>query len=321
MDYLHDFDPELRIALEICKARLSSYPQEFRPEALQYLEDNNILNAGFEGNCLSFLLPFWLQTAFPAPPETCRRIVAGNIFGLLYFLIQDAVMDTLPGEYKGGLLPLANLLSLDFFEQYRQLLPSDSLFWSYFNQYLREWADSVIRERKGYWKPGRNRLEPPLAQMAHKAAPLKICGAALCLLNGNEAMIESLAQIIDATVITFQLLDDWSDWREDLAIGNCSFLLSQVMQLCDVKDFSALKESHVQTAVYGHDLWGQIIAIVERNQELLQSESVPQLPYLIAYHHSLGETCRKIGLRIQEQKQAMLKGGLYHFLYDNQSKT
>lgn len=336
MDYLHDFDPELRTALEtdletaletslktaleMCKARFSTYPEEFRPETLQYLENNNILNTGFEGNCLSFLLPFWLQTVFPVDPETCRRIVAGNIFGLLYFLIQDTVMDTLPGEYKGDLLPLGNLLYFDFFEQYRHLFPGNSPFWSYFNQYLREWADSVARERKGYWNPDRNYHEPQLVQMAHKAAPLKICGAALSLLNGNETMIEPLAQIIDATVITFQLLDDWSDWREDLEIGNCSFFLARVMQLCDIKDFSALAESHIQTAIYGHGLWKQILDIVERNHNILQSEFVPHVPGLIAYHQNLLETCRKTLLKLQEQKQVMLKGGLYHFLYFNQNE-
>jgi hypothetical protein len=320
MDYLHDFDPELQAALEICKARISSYPEEFRAEALQYLANNDILSADFAGNCLSFLLPFWLQTAFPVSPEICRRIAAGNIFGFLYFLIQDAVMDTLPGEYQGDLLPLGNLLYLDFFEQYQQIFSGNSQFWSYFNQYIREWADSVTRERKGYWKTGQNNHEPQLIQIAYKAAPLKICGAALCLLTDTGAAVGALAEVIDTNIITFQLLDDWSDWREDLEIGNCSFFLSRVMRLCGINEFSALEESHVQTAVYGHDLWEQILGIVERNHNLLQNESIPHLPYLIAYHQNLRETHWKILSKLQEQKKAMLKGGLYNFLYYNQNK-
>ncbi len=321
MDYLHDFDIDLKSAFETCKTRIASYSEEFRDQTLDYLEKHNILNKAFAGNCLSFLLPFWLQTTFPVQREICRHIVAGNIFGFLYFLIQDAVMDTLPGEYQGDLLPLGNLLYLDFFEQYRQLFPGNSPFWSYLNQYFREWADSVARERRGYWKPQQDSSGPELIQLAHKAAPLKICGAAACLLNDNETAIRPLAKAIDAVVISFQLLDDWDDWREDLEIGNCSFFLSQVMRLCDIKEFSTLEESHVQTAVYGHDLAERFMAIMEGNQDLLLSGSVPYLPYLVAYHQSLWETCRKISLKTQEHKQAMLKGGFYHFLYFSSKST
>lgn len=135
MDYIHDFDNDLQSAFTICKNQILSYSELFREEALSYLEKNNILNKNFTGNCLSYLLPFWLQTAFPITKEVCHHIVAGNIFGFFYFLIQDAVMDTLPGESKGDLLPLGNLLYLDFNEHYRQLFPSDSSFWIYFNQY------------------------------------------------------------------------------------------------------------------------------------------------------------------------------------------
>ena len=139
--------------------------------------------------------------------------------------------------------------------------------------------------------------------MAYKAAPLKINGAALCILTNHEIAITKLNQIIDATIITFQLLDDWADWSEDLSIGNCSFLLSQVMKSTQIDDFSTLKESDIQKAVYGFDVLDQVFQIAEQNHELIKSQPLLQLPYLIAYHEELLLKCRNILSEIHQSSE------------------
>lgn len=315
MDILHDFDSELALVFNTCRTHIASYPVEFNADACRRLEKLNPLRQDYRGNCLSQLLPFWLQPVFSLNPDLCRRISVANVFGFLYFLIQDAVMDTTPGEYKADLLPVGNLFFLDFFEQYRQLFPDDSPFWSYFRKYLQEWAESVIQERKGYWQGKRDFDTADLVQLAHKAAPLKITVAAVCLLSGREATLELLTQAVDATVITFQLMDDWDDWREDLAIGNCSFFLSQVMRVCKIAEFAELKELHIQRAVYGYDLLNSIFIMGEKNLAFLNGETMPQVPYLIQYNQDLLQTSRKILQDIQEEKNAMLQGGFSHWLY------
>lgn len=315
MDYLHDFDAELAAVFAICEAQIGSYPAEFQADARRRLAKLNILHQDYNGNCLSQLLPFWLQPVFSVSPAICRRISAANFFGFLYFLIQDAVMDTAPGEYKADLLPLGNLFLLDFYGPYRKLFPDHPVFWSYFRKYVQEWAESVSQERKGYWKPQRDPGLRDLEQLARKAAPLKITVAAVCLWGDCETPIEALGQAIDATVITFQLLDDWNDWREDLAIGNCSFLLSQVMRVCGITEFTALEESHIQKAVYGYDLLTDIFAVAEKNLAFLHGAAMPQVPYLIQYHRHLNQTCRKILEDIQTEKNAVLQGGFFNWLY------
>ena len=314
MDYLHDFDTELAKVFATCQTRIDSYPAKFQPDARRRLDKLNILKQDYNGNCLSQLLPFWLQPVFVISPDICREICGGNIFGFLYFLIQDAVMDTIPGEYKADLLPLGNLFFLDFMEKYRHLFPTDPVFWSYFRKYFEEWAESVAAERQGYWDRQTEHGRANLEHLARKAAPLKITIAAICLLKDHEEFIAPLAQAVDTTVITFQLLDDWNDWREDLAIGNCSYFLAQVMQVCGVVRIQELDEAHIQKAVYGFDLLNEIFAIAETNLTLV-TETKPQTAYLIQYHQSLNRTFQSVLQAVQEGKNAVIQGGFFNFLY------
>lgn len=319
MDYFHDFAVDFQQAFDQCKARINSYPEDFQKSAFGYLDGLNICAADYQGSCLSQLLPFWLRPVFRTPPEVYRAISVANTFGFLYFLIQDTVMDTSPGEYQADLLPLANLFLLDFLEDYRSLFPHHPLFWEHFKNYFTEWAESVIRERNGFWSSPQSRNETGLLELARKSAPLKISCVAACLLSGRESAIKSLTRIIDATIITFQLLDDWNDWREDQATGNCSFFLAQVIQCCGIENLSHLQEDHVRTAVYGYDIFERMLEIAFQNHSLLKSGQVPHVPYLIAYHQDLVETFRKMSSQIQTEKKAMLQGGFFYLLHCQKS--
>lgn len=321
MDYFHDFTFDFQQAFDQCKARITSYPAAFRADASDYLDRLNIYAADYQGSCLSQLLPFWLRPVFSIRPEVCRTISAANTFGFLYFLIQDKVMDTSPGEYQADLLPLGNLFLLDFLEGYRGLFPNHPVFWVYVKSYFNEWAESVNQERKGFWGPYNDMGKIDLSQLARKAAPLKISSAAVCLLCGREAAIEPLARNIDDIIITFQLLDDWNDWREDQAIGNCSFFLALVMQCCGIENLSELQEDHIRTAVYGYDIFERVVEIAVQNHSLLKNKSAPHVPYLIAYHHDLVDTCRKMSSQIQAEKKAMLQGGFSYLLHHRETNN
>lgn len=252
MDILRDYQSEFMAASEACMSKISTYPVEFQEQAQGFLGKINVFRDEYHGSCFSQMLPFWLEPVFGIEPEVCRQIAVGNLFGFMYFLILDAVMDTPPGQYKADLLPLGNLFMLDFYGQYRKLFPDNPDFWTYLQRYYHEWAESVIGERKGFWLKNSQCAE--LTGLARKAAPLKITVAACCMLSDQKEAIEPVARAVDTTVVTFQLLDDWADWREDLAVGNCSYFLSQVMRVCKVKEFAALKESHIQQAVFGYNL-------------------------------------------------------------------
>lgn len=313
MDFLHDFDSDIRIVFDSLRNRFSNYPPAFQSEALKFLDKYNILDKDFNKNHISFLLPFWLRKAFRLDSEICRNISEGFAAGLFYFLIQDAVMDTAPGEYKGDLLPLGNLFLIDFFDKYRSLFPGTSHFWSYFKNYFIEWADSVIWDQREHQRQKKTYTREDLMIVARKAAPLKIQSAAACILGGGKDEIEQLAKIIDHIVITFQLLDDLSDWRDDHAIGSCSYFLSLVMDYCGIDNFDVLDETHVSKAVYMGGILDGMFEIVEENHSILKSVS-EYYPYLTAYHTFLYNKFKFVLDAIQDEKNNRMQGGFMYAL-------
>jgi len=313
MEFLHDFDSELKVVFDSLRDRLSNYPPAFRNDALKFLDKYDILDKDFNKNHISFLLPFWLKGAFRLDSETCRNMAEGFTAGLFYFLIQDAVMDTAPGEYKGDLLPLGNLFLIDFLDKYRSLFPEASNFWAYFRNYFVEWAESVIWEQQEHQRQNKTYAREDLILVAHKAAPLKIPSAAACILGGCKDEIEKLASCIDHIVITIQLLDDLSDWRDDHAIGSCSFFLSLVMNYCGIENFDGLDESHVRKAVYMGGILDEMFEIVHENHSVIKSVS-EYYPYLTEYHTFLYNKFKSLMDEIQEEKNNRMQGGFMYML-------
>jgi hypothetical protein len=319
MDCLHDFDKDLDWVLTSYKNKISSYSPVFRQGALNFWEKYNALHDDKKKNYICYLLPFWLWQTFQFDRDDCRKISLGNIFGYFYFLVQDAVMDTAPGEYHGDLLPLGNLFFLDFIGQYRELFTSDSPFWSYLTKYFNVWADGVAWEREEHWDQTKEFSENDMIKVAQKAAPLKITNVAACLLSGNEMAIEPLSKLIDHALITLQLLDDWNDWREDQQKGNCTYFLSLVLKYCGLNNLAELNESHIIKAIYEGNLYQNIVAMVEKNHEFLKSFSELPVSYLISYHEIFLKACKQILDEIHKEKEVMLQGGFAYWLYQQKN--
>ncbi|MCX7922036.1 MAG: class 1 isoprenoid biosynthesis enzyme [Clostridia bacterium] len=312
---MHDFDKDFEIIMSSVHKKVSAYPVIFQDDALSYLEKYNILNESFNRNPMFLLLPFWLQKPFGLEDETCRSMSEGFMYLWLHILIQDAVMDISPGEYKANLLPLSNLFFTEFIEQFRLIFKEDSVFWAYFKEYLVEWAESVIWEQKD---SGQKKVysKHDLILVARKAAPLKVLSAGACLLGGKSASIDTLSEIIDRIVLTFQMMDDISDWKEDHAVGNCTYFISQVMDNRGIADFWSLNETHVNAAKHFGGVLYKLFEIAEDNRIFIQSEA-QDYPYLLAYHESLYEDFRKIVVR--SKKSNYMRGGLVYLLKDKQS--
>ena len=78
------------------------------------------------------------------PPESMNKLSLANVFVMLYYFIQDDIMDSAKGEHKDK-LPLANLFHMQFLSIYRELFPSSSPFWSYYETYITEWSRSCYQ--------------------------------------------------------------------------------------------------------------------------------------------------------------------------------
>ncbi|WP_410513678.1 hypothetical protein PaeBR_04380 [Paenibacillus sp. BR2-3] len=145
MNWFHDYEDELRLVFQGCSQIISQFPEPLNFQGLSYLSHFNVFETGSHKNYICYLLPYWLQESCRLTPGDCRQMSKGNVFLMLYFFIQDDLMDK-PITSSPSKLPLANLLYVEFLNIYRFFFPGQSSFWTYFNRYIMEWADSVSNE-------------------------------------------------------------------------------------------------------------------------------------------------------------------------------
>jgi len=309
MHPIRDFDADVEWVLETCERRVSAYPPPLDRYGRDRLERHWLLRENSGRNSIAYLLSFWLQGPFDLDHETCCLIAVGNTFWLLYFFVQDEVMDASPGEPQGHLLPLGNLLFLDAIAPYRSCLDSGSRFWTLMEQYIGEWAESVSWEREQHWRQAQEFEEGDLLRLARKAAPLKIPCAALSLLAGREEAIKPLEKMIDNLLVVFQLADDLRDWREDLAQGNYTYFLLRVMAHRGIRPPAPLTEAEVEKALFvGTVLDEAVDLMAEYSQRAMESIVTLHTPYLKAYLAFLDQECQRTRAGFQEERSQWIRG-------------
>lgn len=295
MEPFRVFADDTRWVVETCIKQVAGYPGTLSGHGQAYLEKCGY-NAGRRNNGICCLMPFLLQDAFSADREVCRAVSLGTSYILLYFYSQDEVMDAGPGEYKGHLLPLSNLFYQDFISIFHTLLPASEPFWKLLKRYIREWAESVLWEREEHWGQAKGFSEADLILLSRKAAPLKISCAAMSLLGGREDVIAPLESMVDYSQVVFQLLDDYKDWRSDLADKNYTYLLVKVLENSHLENFNELTETGVEQVLNAGPVLEEVFGLAEKYSELtLHSVDPLNAPYLKAYLQALVDYCKSLG--------------------------
>lgn len=308
MDWLYDYEEELRLVFQESRRIISEFPEPLNSQGLTYLEHFNVFNAESHKNYICYLLPFWLQKGYGLTTEDTRKMSMGNIFFMLYFFIQDDLMDS-NHSIASERLPLANLLYIEFLNTYRSLFPHDSSFWSSFNRYITQWADSVSNERNGdYFLNDRIKI-------AYKASPLKASSTAALLLSGNDSLVPDSEEMIDQVLLTLQMLDDYEDWEEDLAEGsyNCLLSLTRCQLPNNTDKFTLTEVKHFIFTANGLDTY---VEVALDNHVKLETYFL-EIPHLIAFHHMLVNNLQQISAAIQTEKQILQDGGLSYWLSKN----
>ena len=308
MDLVRDFDSDVEWILDNCEKRVSTYPPSLRQAGRAYLDKYQLSKETSQRKGLIYLLPFWLKETLGVDQEACRLSALGITFGTLYFFVQDAVMDTRPGEYKGHLLPLGSLFFLDFIAPYRSLFDSGSPFWEYFEKYIEEWAESVLWERKHHWGQMQEYKEDDFIRLGHKASPLKVPCTAMSLLAGREDAIELLEEMLDYNLVVVQLMDDLRDWRGDLVRGNYTYFLTRVMAAQGISSLASLTEAEVEKALFIGRVFEEVLDLAaDYNQRTLESISTLHAPYLEAYIDVLAQQCRQLKGELQAERTRRIR--------------
>lgn len=307
MNWFHDFEDELALVFEEAERLISAFPDPLNRFGRNYLTKFNVMKEGSAKNYVCYLLPYWLNRPIRLPDEICRRLSLANVFGMLYFFVQDDVMDSSdpPGHEQ---LPMANLFYLELLTLYRTLFPSDSPVWDYFSLYVKEWAESTANENS------RNYFLENHAMVARKAGPVKLSGAAVLLLSGQAERIPVVSEMIDLQLITLQMLDDWADWEEDLAVGSYNGLLALIRsRRGDSPDIPLIDPAAVRTSLYVHGCfsdYAKIAVVNHRRMTVLGFDA----PYVLAFHRSMVRNLLQEASRIKRERKLLELGGLYYYL-------
>lgn len=236
-------------------AQLQTLPEELKEQALALLSRCYPLDRkDNEGpNMISYLLPYWVGETLGSPIELCRELAVGNVYGMLSFFLLDDVMDE-KREVRRS-LALSTLLNQRFLEVYQRCFPGDSQLWACYHRYLAEWADAMYREVDEPMDP----RDP--GRLARKAAPVKLCAAALLLQAGRAQEIRGMETAIDLALAVLQLSDDWTDWQEDLPTASCNAFLVLLRENLQLEASEVLDESMVKRSIYREMALGEFAAL------------------------------------------------------------
>ncbi|MGG3454949.1 hypothetical protein D3C81_1217620 [compost metagenome] len=311
MNWLTRFEQDLGIAFDDAEHLLSELPEEFRNQAINYLERFRILNKAGSTNYICYLLAYWLQEASNSKLEDCRRLTVAMIFVMMYYHLIDEVMDD-PEVSDKRKLPLANLLQFEFWKIYSSYYPAASPFWHSYRKYTAEWAEAVALENQNDF------FQEDPVRIAHKASPVKLTVAGLLILNGQEARLPAFEKAVDVVLVTLQMLDDWEDWEKDLREGSYNALISEVQRELQIPRDCRPNQEEIKHALFVRDILFSYAERTDHNAAVLD-QTAPTLTHLIDFHEYLRQSLKQGAQSLREERELLAQGGLLYWLSKNQT--
>ncbi|WP_214627943.1 hypothetical protein [Paenibacillus agaridevorans] len=319
MEWYERYKPRIMNVFGQALETIGRFPSPIHELGITYAEKFNPASQDGGKDYICTLLPYWMQEKAEISEEQCGQLALANVYGMLYFFIQDDVMDSkvAGGDWKSQ-LALGSLLQQEMFRIFRALFPSDSPFWHYYDGYVRTWADSVVSEGRGNYF-----LTNPLLTSG-KAAPVKISAVGALLLDAStpststEQRIDLTEEAIDIALMTLQMLDDWADWEEDLADGSYNGLLAMIAAgregaLSDESvpsyNTEGLTKERIEAAIYVRGCIRPYADIAKGYHGRL-SANLCAPPELVAFNLHMVDCLHAIAARHEDRKRKQLGGGI-----------
>lgn len=334
MLWLKPFELQLDAVFEEAKQKVAYFPKPLNELGLTYLAKFDIRQKHSTKNYVCYLLPFWiaetiqvhansntntttLPISIPAPllqslPELSHRLGVANIFCMLHFFIQDDLMDTpnLSADQLHDLIPLSQLFWNEFVSICGENVGDHSSFWSYYKQFLSEWASAVYNEA------GADYLFQQPTAIAGKVSPIKISLIAMLLKLDCMYMLPDLLHQLDQALIVLQMNDDLTDWKEDMVEHsyNCllSFIRNEAVEHHQALFSDKVTPIQVQQAIYDQDVLTRYAQYAESSftdvpSLFLSSSLIEFRNYLIAQLYQAASS-------VHEARNTLLQGSLMYYI-------
>ncbi|WP_190866936.1 hypothetical protein [Paenibacillus arenilitoris] len=308
MEWYNRYKPQLALVYEEAGRRIASFPAPLGAAGLAYADKFDPVKQDNGKDYICCLLPFWMKEAAGIGDGECRSLALANVYGMLYFFIQDDVMDGAPSADWKKQLALGNLLLLEMLAVLRGLFPSESPFWGYYHRYVNTWADSVMNEAAADYF-----MSDPL-RTAGKAGPVKIASTGALLLAGRQKAIGRMEQAVDLVLTTLQMSDDWADWKTDLEEGSYNGLLALLAASRNSEE--RLTERQAENAIYVRGGLKPYVQVARDNHRRLVELEI-HAAELIDFHSFLLRHLNHTEETIESNRVSLLQGGFNYFLSKN----
>ncbi|SDW08280.1 hypothetical protein [Paenibacillus sp. CF384] len=308
MTWRSDYDNELAHVFREAERLIDAYPAPLNDKGRDYLQAFNPLNPSGTKNHICYLLPFWMQPITELDSRYYRDLSLANVFVMLYFFIQDDLMDTAPSDWKEQ-LALGNLFHLSMLDLYRALFESSSPFWDYYRAYVTDWSLSVAYESP------HTSLSP--AKLAQKAAPVKLASTGALLLAGRRELEPAVSDGVDLVLATLQMSDDWSDWEEDFELQNANSLIGMIASEKAASP-SLMTRTDIRNAIYIDGALSRYTQVAQANGEAFARLEL-SLPHLAAFQSHLSDKLTEESQLLSDTKKKLLGGGFTYWISQNKS--
>jgi hypothetical protein len=258
-------------------------------------------------------LPWLLGDLFGMKSIHTTRIAKAWLPLYLHVLAVDDLLDESTDVDRSALPIVVSVFAERAFAEYLAIFGPDPRFWSRFEDFFLSTGAAGAREMQ----QGRGRISSitpdDLRRTGEKIDLVKICYSSLALANGFEPSEIELAALSDFET-GVQLLDDISDWDEDLAIGSFTPLLALAFRGVDVASCSQRSEpTDVLARLVSSGALGQCLdegaERLERASAILtlrpRSPGVRLLTSMIANARWLRDQERAVSRLIQEESDRL----------------
>lgn len=312
MNWFTAYEKQLSNVFAESEKAIAKFPFPLDQLGLAYLLKFDATKEASTKNYICYLLPFWLSDLTSLPSEALRKLSIANVFVMLYYFIQDDIMDSPTGAHRDK-LPLGNLFYLQFLSMYRELFPQESAFWTYFNEYILEWSEAVTNEGNA------NYFMKDIRMVSKKASPVKFASTGALLLSDQSSLVPDVSNAIDQVLVTLQMLDDWADWQEDLQDGSYNCLLAMISTQLQLPPDRPVTEELVKQHIYVHDFLTHYAQIaIAHQQQLLTLEL--EIPQLWAFHEALVSNLVTAATETEQHRRNLTLGGFHYLLTKQKQK-
>lgn len=304
MEWYDNYKERLEQVYTVAEQTIAEFPAPLNQVGLAYADKFHPVKHDKGQNFICTLLPYWMKDTAGITDEQCDQFAITNVYLMLYFFIQDDVMDDGPATDVKEKLALGNLLYSEMLRILRNLFPSHSPFWDYFDRYVKVWASSVVNESAN------NLFVIDPIQIAYKAGPVKIASTGTLLLGGKSDLIPAIEEAVDIALMTLQMADDWVDWKKDMQEGSYNSLVAMIA--ASLQPGVPLTEELVKTYIHVRCCMNDYVEVARSKHQYLLSLKV-QLPELENYNQYILDHLTQTSESIESNRELMKKGGLNYF--------